>query len=232
MTEFQWADALDVVKNYTVKITTPGGYGTGFLIAKFEDIVGIATAWHVIEHATNWHEPIRIQNMLLGNTVMLKAQNRSIHDNPKRDSALIRFKKTMLKLPDETLPIIDIHKRQREGVEIGWCGFPGIVSNILCFFSGRISAWIDQEKSYLVDGVAINGVSGGPAFSVESSEGKLNIKLMGIVTAYISNVATGKPLPGVSLIRSINTYLKLFEMLKSTTPEASQDTKVDSDSKD
>jgi hypothetical protein len=32
----------------------------------------------------------------------------------------------------------------------------------LCFFAGNVSAWVAEQGAYLVDGVAINGVSSGP----------------------------------------------------------------------
>ena len=50
-------------------------------------------------------------------------------------------------------------------------GFPTIEPYKLCFFSGSISAGRDDDSAYLIDGVAINGVSGGPVFYLEATEG-------------------------------------------------------------
>ena len=58
----------------------------------------------------------------------------------------------------------------RVGNEIGWLGFPAVETTSLCFFGGRISAWNDTAKFYFVDGVAIHGVSGGPAFFLTHPE--------------------------------------------------------------
>ncbi len=76
---------------------------------------------------------------------------------------------------------------------------------------GNVSAWLQDESAYLVDGVAINGVSGGPAFVYEEDTPAL---LVGVVTAYIPNRATGEALPGVSLVRAINPYVTLFKELE------------------
>ena len=62
-----------------------------------------------------------------------------------------------------------------------------------------------------MDGVAINGVSGGPAFVQDDKE---NAILVGLVTEYRPNYATGAPLPGVSLVRSINPLVKHYATLK------------------
>ena len=71
-------------------------------------------------------------------------------------------------------------------------------------FSGRISAWIESDNAYLVDGVAINGVSGGPAFIVGNM-------LIGVVSAYIPNRAMGEPLPGLAVVRGVNQYHDLAQ---------------------
>ncbi len=211
----EWANALDIVRQYVVQIKTPRGYGTGFLIASSKDIVGIATALHVVSYAEEWQQPIKIIHLPSKKTILLNQSDRSIHTNIRMDSALIRFRKSELPLPDEPLHLpAGKTTRLREGVEVGWCGYPVISSKTLCFFSGRISAWLKDEASYLVDGVAINGVSGGPAFDVTIKTKPTKPVLIGLVTAYIANRATGEPLPGVSLIRSINPYLELFEELK------------------
>lgn len=83
------------------------------------------------------------------------------------------------------------------GVELGWLGFPRVASDQLCFFSGRVSAI--REDHFLVDGTAIHGVSGGPAFCI-TEDGP---KLLGSITAYLPNrVEEDITLPGLSLVTS------------------------------
>jgi len=213
-----WHSTLEDIKKYVVYISTPNGTGTGFLIAssKEERIVGIATALHVISNAHEWGQPIKIRYDQSDATVLLKESDRSIHWDKKTDSALIRFSNGKIKLPIENPSLIERDKHMKEGVELGWCGYPAVYSSKLCFFSGRVSAWLDDHYAYLVDGVAINGVSGGPAFEEYGD-------IVGFVTAYIPNRATGEALPGVSLIRSIAPYMEWFDELKKIPPKASSD---------
>ena len=81
----------------------------------------------------------------------------------------------------------------------------------LCFFSGRVSCAIESESAYLVDGVAINGVSGGPTLWL----GHDNFLCIGVVSAYIPNRATGEPLPGLAVVREITQFHEVIKNLKS-----------------
>ncbi|GAG35158.1 unnamed protein product, partial [marine sediment metagenome] len=119
-------------------------------------------------------------------------------------------------LPIETekdLKLIDEKKTVKQGTEAGWCGFPAIAPNELCFFAGHISCFLKKEESYLIDGVAINGVSGGPAFYIAIPGEKL--KVCGVISAYLANRATGETLPGVSVVRSVKQYHETLKTLKS-----------------
>jgi hypothetical protein len=82
----------------------------------------------------------------------------------------------------------------------------------LCFFSGRTSCYLLDEHAYLIDGVAINGVSGGPTFYI-SSDGK--IRVIGVLAAYMANRATGETLPGLSVVRDVTQFQQLIEQFKS-----------------
>lgn len=136
---------------------------------------------------------------------------RAISPNPGRDQALIEFSAKDLPLPLNTVDILTQGKRLNEGVQTGWLGFPSVAPFNLCFFAGHISAWLEPDEAYLVDGVAINGVSGGPAF-YEDENGK--IWIIGLVTEYRPNLATGNILPGVSLIRSTNPLMQFYATLQ------------------
>jgi hypothetical protein len=96
----------------------------------------------------------------------------------------------------------------RVGVEIGWLGFPAIPEASLCFFTGIVSALVESQNAYLVDGVAINGVSGGPAFHLFDSETD-PVYVMGVVSAYVPNRATGEVLPGLSVVRHVQQFHEL-----------------------
>jgi len=53
-----WQESIDSVTPYVVKILTPYGSGTGFMIShgKNKNICGIATAAHVVEQAHYWEQ--------------------------------------------------------------------------------------------------------------------------------------------------------------------------------
>ena len=166
MDEISWREAIEIVKPYVVKIDTPDGSGTGFLCAytKSKLLCGIATAEHVVNKSHLWEEPIRIHHFISGKTKLLHASNRVIFRDLKLDTAVIIFAKGKIPFPEDTLIFLSEKKYRKAGNEIGWVGFPSVSPNNLCFFTGRISCWINDLRTYLVDGVAINGVSGGPVF--------------------------------------------------------------------
>jgi hypothetical protein len=90
-----------------------------------------------------------------------------------------------------------------KGAPIGWMGFPGITEPELCFFHGHVSGYVGDPPTYLIDGVAINGVSGGPAFDNRAH-------LIGLVSAYIPNrVNPHTTLPGLMAAVPINA-IRLF----------------------
>ena len=79
------------------------------------------------------------------------------------------------------------------------------------FFSGRVSCFLKTEHAYLIDGVAINGVSGGPTFFLASDR----YFILGVVSAYIANRVTGEVLPGLSVVRDITQFHELGKRFKS-----------------
>jgi hypothetical protein len=121
------------------------------------------------------------------------------------------FEIDSLVLPDSPLPLIEKDYHLRSGVEIGWLGFPAVQRSTLCFFSGRVSAYLEGDHAYLVDGVAINGVSGGPAFRL----GLGRPELIGVVSAYIPNRATGDTLPGLAVVRDVQRFHDLAAQFKT-----------------
>jgi hypothetical protein len=127
------------------------------------------------------------------------------------DTGVIVFDRADLKLPEASMPLVKPGYYLKEGVEIGWLGFPAIPNAGLCFFSGRISNWNQDQKRYLVDGVAINGVSGGPAFRCKSN----TPEVAGVMSAYIANRATGETLPGVAVVQDVTQFHDIAERFKS-----------------
>jgi hypothetical protein len=209
-----WSDGIDVVKPYVVRIITPQGGGTGWLVSRSQstELVAVATASHVIEHAHFWEQPIRLHHVASGAAVILRSADRAIHADTERDTAGIVFSKGDVPFPADVLPLLDEGKLMRAGSAVGWVGFPGLAKSNLCFFSGHISAFVNDPDMYLVDGVAINGVSGGPAFRVD---GNAAVEIIGVVSAYIPNRATGEVLPGVAVVRDVSQFHDLATRFKN-----------------
>lgn len=222
MANFEWHHAVTQLQPHVVRISTPEGSGTGWLVSRSKTfpLGAIATAAHVIDHAHYWEEPIRIFHFGSEKSILLRPAERSVQLHQDSDTAAIVFKPEDLPLPDEPLPLMAKDKHLKPGVEIGWLGFPAIRHASLCFFSGRISAWIEEEAAYLVDGVAINGVSGGPAFRLLQGSSQL----MGVVSAYIPNRATGDVLPGVAVVRDVTQYHGLADTFRSLDEAKAQET--------
>lgn len=212
-----WFQVVEEIKPYIVKLITRDGSGTGFLFAYSDSgkVCGIATAAHVINHANYWQESIRIQHFSSHETILIKEDERAIFLDANKDAASIVIHSSKLPFPKKLLALVPEGKYVKIGNEIGWMGFPAISPNDCCFFSGRLSCWINEQDSYLVDGVAINGVSGGPAFYHNSSEGITEI--LGVVSAYIPNRATGVSLPGLCVIRDVTPFHEAIARLKSLT---------------
>ncbi len=139
------------------------------------------------------------------------------------DTAAIVFGETDLPLPTDPIEMIPDGNRLKVGNEIGWLGFPAVSPFDMCFFSGRVSAWQEQNRTYLVDGVAINGVSGGPTLSLFPDN---KLVLIGVVSAYIPNRVTGETLPGLSRVQDVNQFQELvkeFQSLDDATAKGSEE---------
>mgnify|MGYP001615140802 CR=1 FL=1 len=219
-TQKNWQTEILKIKPFIFKISTPTGYGTGFLIFKNDqNICGIATAYHVIAHAYEWNEPIKISQYISNKERFLiyDPNIRVIEVNQERDLAFILFAdnpQDSFDINEKNIPkLTDLGEIVDTGTEIGWNGFPVIEPSELCFFSGFISCYLKKIDSYLVDGVAINGVSGAPSFFIDKKT--FELKICGVISNYFPNKSTGDSLPGLSMIRSVTIYKERLENLKS-----------------
>jgi hypothetical protein len=218
--ETTWHEVVDLVTPHVVRIWTPQGSGTGFLVStsKSTRLCAIATAAHVIAHAHYWEEPIRVEHQASGKTLLLRQSDRAIYAEDNKDTAAIVFERGEMELPTQLLPLADKDKHFKAGVEIGWLGYPAMPRASLCFFSGRISAWVENDNAYLVDGVAINGVSGGPAFVLWGGI------LAGVVSAYIPNRNTGEVLPGLAVVRGVTQFHDVAQGFRSLDEAKTEET--------
>lgn len=209
----EWNQIVDVVKPYIVKIETPMGHGTGFLFFYNEErsVLGIATALHVVSYAHEWRQPIRLEHHPSSKTLFVNSDQRAIFVGRPTDSAVILVRPGILGLPDKALELLPSSTSLEIGSQVGWLGFPALAPSTLCFFQGSISAK-HEPHSYLIDGVAINGVSGGPVFIGDFENG---VQIVGIVSAYFPNMATGDTLPGLLIARDVSHFHESIQHIRS-----------------
>lgn len=68
---------------------------------------------------------------------------------------------------------------------------------------------MNDSRTYLVDGVAINGVSGGPVFFIKTK----GIEVIGSVSAYLPNRAGVTP--GLAMVSHVEQYQKVIKTIKN-----------------
>lgn len=223
----QWHIVHRLTKDRIFKIRTPRGHGTGFYIGSYgnnRNLAAVATACHVIDYEHDWDEPIKMYHEESGSEALLKSHERVIFTYPSSDIAIIVFSKPpKMNLPDGETPYFRNDKTIYQGVDISWCGFPSVQPDKLCFFHGYISCNLEQQ-GYLVDGVVINGVSGGPVFFVD---GETNLPILfGVISAYKPNNHAAGPLPGLGVISAIpqefEAQVASFRNLSSVSKEAAK----------
>lgn len=201
-----WHTATQQVESSVVRISSQHGTGTGFVLYRDDATIMVATAAHVISDAHLLHSTIGIANHAGAPVGKVHARDRKVIFHASLDSAIIRWNsptKDAASLSgvwkSDALMLMEPGKGIRTGVEVGWLGFPHLVPK-MCFFSGHVSTL--YQGRYFIDGVAIHGVSGGPAFYYDDDDEK--IVVIGTVSSYRPNKATGETLPGLMTVEAIN----------------------------
>ncbi len=208
-----WHILHEKIVPYLVMIETQDGYGSGFLFAynNTKVMMAIATASHVVKQAREWQQPIKVSHYKTGTEVFLEASKRVILLNKEKDTASILLKSGSIDFPEETLPLMDATKFKKVGSEVAWVGFPSVAHPELCFFTGTVSAFLFEDDCYLIDGVAINGVSGGPVFTDLGAD---TPEIIGTVSAYMPNRVGGATLPGLLRAQDISPFTDTIKTLR------------------
>ena len=213
-----WHEHVQQVIPHVVRIETPGGYGTGFIRYRQDGWFGIATARHVIADAHKWGQPIKIYQQSSPTPLTLHEGQRAVGLDPQADAAIVVARETddLAEWPDTPMDLVASTYHLRPGVAVGWLGYPHLIEDgtCCCFFSGSISVYRDHR--YFIDGVSIQGVSGGPAFCTvwdqEANDSKLAI--IGSVSAYRANRTGGDTLPGVLIAADVSGFHNLDDLTR------------------
>ena len=110
--------------------------------------------------------------------------------------------------------MIDSKRFTKIGVQVAWAGYPVIAHPNLYLFTGTIAAFISHDDSYLIDGVAINGVSGGPVFTDLPGD---QPEVLGTISAYMPNRQLGDTLPGMLHAHDVTSFQKRLEKSSRST---------------
>jgi hypothetical protein len=145
-------------------------------------------------------------------TRFLDAGARVVFKDWRTDSAVILFQPQDLQFPQDLIPLRPIDEPISIGVEVAWLGYPALEPYTLCFFSGNVSARREDRSAYLIDGVAINGVSGGPVLYSTQTDG---VQFVGVVSAYRANRQRGDALPGLSVAQDVSHFHQVVQDLRS-----------------
>lgn len=137
-------------------------------------------------------------------TIFIKQEERVIYRDWKTDSAVILFLKGDLQLPESPVALLPMGTLIDIGAEVGWLGFPSVAPHNLCFFSGNVSARQEFRNAYLIDGVAINGVSGGPVLHLTGTEG---VQIVGTVSALVLIEQLAKHCPDLLSLKMFRIFM-------------------------
>jgi secreted trypsin-like serine protease len=69
-----------------------------------------------------------------------------------------------------------------------------------------------MNKAYLIDGVAINGVSGGPVIFSSDTDG---VQFVGIVSAYRASRNRGEALPGLLVAQDVSHFHGVVQQVRT-----------------
>lgn len=205
--QLRWDEIVDRVSPSVFRLYTEYAAGTGFLVSIGKDsnnvdvFAIIGTAWHVLETLPGSSVDLKIVSVDKKTVFTSAADQVGLLrlGDARYDTGLIVVRTGKPLLDENKLqPIFPFNSMLAKGADIGWLGFPGITESELCFFQGHVSGYLNDPPTYLVDGVAINGVSGGPVFDNRSH-------IIGLVSAYIPNrIDKETTLPGLMTVVPIN----------------------------
>ena len=209
-----WDKVVDLVTPLVFRVYAGESAGTAFVISVSNQPheIGhgaiLATASHVLAASIDTAEKVQFvsadkRNVFNSDVDEIRVQTLG-HEAHDTMLIMLKSRNPILNQAD-LMPMLPFKSMLARGADVGILGFPGLVEPELCFFHGYVSGYILDPPIYLIDGVAINGVSGGPVFDDRAH-------IIGLVSAYIPNrIDTQTTLPGLMALVPINTIRYFME---------------------
>ena len=137
------------MRKHVVRITTPNGSGTGFIlhINRDNEALVIATAGHVVRDAYAWRQDVQIFHDAFVSPLRVAPGTGGILLHPRLDSACVRGELPAIRedvgedaFPEEPIEHVPFDVAVASGVEVGWLGYPYLVEvDLPKFWSSRLS---------------------------------------------------------------------------------------------
>lgn len=224
---------IEIISPSVVKLQTQNGYGTGFIFWENQELCCIATASHVIEPAIQegWEQPILITQYDGYPTRVYPHDRWVVPRLDNGDSAAIIVRKETLKIPKQFIQLQEFESIPI-GSKIGWLGYPNLIDPSIVrpsFFSGVISnVFSSPLNQYVIDGVSIHGVSGGPVFYL--SNNCSDSFIIGSISSYhVNRVPVGNNIeswPGLLISHNVSVFKPVIEHLKTLEDAKNQNEKT------
>ncbi len=206
-----WVSAAERVSKVVFRLEGDPSSGTCFAVSCSETknpysyFLMLATAYHVVK---DQKQGSLLRLISSDETMVLDSQTNDIlvvpPSLPEYDIALLFVESQHPLIAPKDLPPFppDNGNYPARGTELGWLGYPGVAWPELCFFRGSISGYQSNPPNYLIDGVSINGVSGGPAFNQDGV-------IFAAVQRYLPNrLSDNLTLPGLMGAVPISSLMK------------------------
>lgn len=214
-----WERAYKDIQNHTFRLQLDKVSGTGFYFANAVRSDGskeitIGTAFHVVADTLK-DTSMRIWTLEGYFDVPYAIWHKDLIVSPDFDLAFFSLPSSSYEYVPDT-PVMMYIGTLPVGCEIAWCGYPQICISRLCLFHGYVSTIIQNQNDYLLDGVAINGISGGPAFILQDDD--QSPLVCGLITEYRPNkLDENTCLPGLTYLRNINSIYRYMESYNRKT---------------
>ncbi len=164
-----WWDIAEELARQTFQVQRVNCCGTAFVVSQAIEPNSahrhycFATAWHVIDTVLSDDQFVLFRSQdkvaIDVNTEMIQIARLG---PPSFDLGLLTLRTVDgLVLPEQMMPVRGCKTFPSLGEDLGWFGYPGSLGNEPMFCRGTLACFKTNPHSYLINGVAYPGMSGG-----------------------------------------------------------------------